>query len=484
MKSSNQPNKAFSGPELCAKEAHEIVNLLKKGEISPTELIDASSTRINQIGTATNAIPTRCEDRARAAIHDLGKQSQTHATEPGWLAGLPLGIKDLTPVAGVRTTFGSKGYTDHIPEKSAPVIERIEERGGLVVGKTNTPEFGAGANTFNEVFGRTPNAWNKSLNAGGSSGGSAVALATGQLWLAHGTDLAGSLRTPAAYNGVVGLRPTPGRVPGRGTDLLLNTESVEGPMARSVMDCALFLDTLSGYSTATPQTLDAPSTSFQEAVRRATPDIRIGFSMTLGGFAPVEKEMERALLAAMAQIEGAGIKVDEDEPHLPNLFDIYLTLRAMVWAGLLSPRPEEIKRHFKATLADNIDLGERLTVEKVYEAQRGRAAIYDIMAEYLGRYDVLACPVVGLMPGPLEEEYPTKIDGKPVENYVDWLRFAFLATTASLPAISIPVGLSPQGIPVGLQLIGPARGEAKVLQAAKVIEDALGGRFKTPIDPA
>mgnify|MGYP005711188929 FL=1 len=226
----------FTGPELCKYEAHEVVKLLKNGEVSPGELLDAATKRISQTGRLINATPTLCEDRARTAAKSLDSGPDSH---DGWLAGLPITIKDLNMVAGVRTTYGSKGFSDFIPEESDPLVELLEARGGIILGKTNTPEFGAGGNTFNEVFGPTLNPWDTSLNAGGSSGGAAASLATGEVWLSQGSDHGGSLRTPAAYCGIVGLRPSPGMAGGPGKDNAFMIEGTQGPMARSVMDLSL-----------------------------------------------------------------------------------------------------------------------------------------------------------------------------------------------------------------------------------------------------
>ena len=227
----------FTGPELCGLEAHEIVTLLKAKEISSADLIDAAVARIDQTGPVINATPTLCEARARAV--DLSNQDTTPA---GCLAGLPITIKDLNAVVNVRTTFGTKGLADFIPQHNDPLVDQLERQGAVILGKTNTPEFGAGGNTFNDVFGQTRNPWNTALNPGGSSGGAAASLAAGEIWLSHGSDHGGSLRTPAAYCGIVGLRPSPGIAGGPGQDTAFIIEGVQGPMARSVRDCALVID--------------------------------------------------------------------------------------------------------------------------------------------------------------------------------------------------------------------------------------------------
>ena len=473
----------YTGPELCRLEAHEVVALLKKKEVSPEELLDACLTRIAQVEPDVNATVTVCAERARDSLKALKSHQKAEGKNPGWLGGLPIAIKDLTAVAGVRSTWATKGLADYVPEASDPLVERLEARGGIVVGKTNTPEMGAGGNTFNDVFGITRNPWDTRKNAGGSSGGAAVSLATGEVWLSHGSDLAGSLRTPAAYCGVIGLRPTPGRAGGGPAPIAFSIEGVQGPMARTVMDTALFLDAMVGFDPRQPLTIEAPRDPFQKAVREAEPGIRIAYSPTLDGFADVEREIDEVLRAALKKTARNGAKVEEDCPPLPELYATYITLRAMLWAALPGRMPKEVQRNFKRTLRENIEVGRKLKADQIYDMQHNRSVLYANMEQFLTRFDVLACPVVGLEPGPVEVEYPTVVNGKPVSDYIDWLRFSFLATTTALPALSMPVGFTKSGMPVGLQLIGPPRGEAKLLAVARVIEESVGFLGRTPIDP-
>lgn len=471
-------------PELCRLTAHQMVGLLKKGEVSPAEALKASVIRIEQVEPAVNAMPTVCRDRAEQSLATLEQRASACAAEPGWLAGLPIAIKDLTPVAGVRTTWGTIGLKDFVPTESDPLVERLEQRGGTVIGKTNTPELGAGGNTFNAVFGMTRNPWDTSKNAGGSSGGAAVSLATGEVWLSHGSDLAGSLRTPAAYCGVVGLRPTPGRAGGGPAPTAFEIEGVQGPMARNVLDCALFLDAMAGFDPRQPISLEAPARSFQDAVLQDRIRPRIAFSADLNGFASVEPEIDGALRSGLAKAVSDGAEVDEDCPSLEGLERTYLTLRGMLYGAVNARFPDEVQRHFKPTLKENIEYGRQLDIEDVYDAQRNRTELYHIMRRFLNAFDVLACPVVGLEPGPVEEEYPSSVNGVAVNDYVDWLRFSFLSTTTSLPSISVPIGITKSGMPVGLQLIGPPRGEAKLLSVAGFIERSVGMAERLPIDPS
>ena len=462
-------------------QAHEVVDLLRKQRISSEELIDIASQRIDDVEPKVNALPTLCEQRARDALHQWREQP-FDIDEPGWLGGLPIAIKDLNAVKGVRTTFGTPGLADFIPDFSDPLVERLENRGGLVMGKSNTPEMGAGGNTFNAVFGMTRNPWNTSKNAGGSSGGAAVSLASGEVWLSHGSDLAGSLRTPAGYCAVVGLRPTPGRAGSAPADLGFNTEAVQGPMARSVMDCALFLDAMAGFNPASPISFPAPDAPFQDAVRRANNKVKIAYSPDLNGFASVSKEVDDILRRALVLVEKQGGIIDEQCPELPELGETYRVLRAMLWAAGPGYLPDQVQQAYKHTLQQNIEVGRQLHIDEVYRAQRARTVIFRNMYQLLLEFDVLACPVVGLVPGPVEEEYPKEIDGKVLTDYIEWLDFSYLSTATGLPSISVPAGFSDQGMPIGLQLIGRPRGEAELLAAARVVERAVGGPFG-PIDP-
>src|SRR5215510_6483088 len=277
--------------ELIRLSATEAVARLRRDEVSPLDLIDAAEARIAAVDGAVNALPTLCLDRAREHARDLMAGRRRDAeNEPGWLAGLPVAIKDLVDVAGVRTTYGSPIFRDHVPVVSHPLVERIERKGGIVIAKSNTPEFGAGSNTFNEVFGRTRNPWNTALTCGGSTGGGAVALATGMAWLAHGSDHGGSLRGPATLCSVVGVRPSPGRVTRGTANNLFSPLSVQGPMARNVPDLALALDSMAGFCPLDPLTFDAPTMSFSDAVAHPPRRLRIAWTANYGGRVPVDRE--------------------------------------------------------------------------------------------------------------------------------------------------------------------------------------------------
>lgn len=469
---------SYTGPDICRYEAHEVVGMLRNKQVSPRELLDASFARMDQVEPAINAIIAPCRERAYAAADRLDSSNADH---PGWLAGLPVGIKDLTPVEGVRTSFGTAGLADFVPAASDPLVTRLEDRGGIVTGKTNTPELGAGGNTFNDVYGPTRNPWNTAMNPAGSSGGAAASLATGESWLSHGSDHGGSLRTPAAYCGIVGLRPSPGRATGS-SEAGFIIEGQQGPMARSVRDCALFLDSMAGHQPADPLSYPADDIPFQEAVIRAEGPLRIAYSPDFGGVAQADHDMLTHLGGVLGNLQKNGSIIEETCPDLSQLDRTYHVLRGLMWATGTRNMPDHVTRHFKDTLANNIAFGKALSVEDIAVANLERTKIYNDMRALFSQFDVFACPVVGCMPHPVEEEWVRHVGNQELTGYMDWLRFAFLATTAGLPAISVPVGFGPGGMPVGLQLIGKPRGEAALLAAARIVEISVGGP-NAPIDP-
>lgn len=464
----------FTGPDLCTYEAHEVVGLLMRGEVSPQELLDASLKRCLEVEPVVNALPTLCFERAKQALNSIPKNSL--------LSGVPIAIKDLMAVGGIRTTYGTKGLADNVPVTSEPLVERLEANGAVVVGKSNVPELGAGGNTFNDIFGSTANPWNTTRNAGGSSGGAAAALATGEVWLAHGSDYGGSLRTPAAYCGVVGLRPSPGRAGGGGVLTAWNTEGAQGPMARSVTDCALLLDAMSGFDRGSPISIEKPEEPFLRAAGNPPDKLRIAYSPDLSGHGIVSTDVSKLLNDALTLVESHGNTVEEVVLQTSTLNATFRTLRGLGFLAEYSRMPDAIRQHLKSTILENVAYEKALTVDQIADAQINRSIIFNDISAVLNKFDVIACPVVGLTPGPLNEEYPTQIDGKPLGDYLDWLRFSNLATVTGLPAISLPIGFVPDGMPIGIQLIGPNRGEGKLLAVARAIEQIIDLK-NTPIDP-
>jgi amidase len=468
--------------DLTSLPAREVARLLERREVSPLELIDAALARIAAVDPLVNAVPTLCPERARArARRIMGMPAP--ADRRGWLGGLPVLIKDMVEVAGVRTTQGSPIFKDHVPERSAYEVERIEAKGGVVLGKTNTPEFAAGANTFNELFGVTRNPWNTALTCGGSSGGSAVALATGMVWLADGSDFGGSLRIPASFCGVVGLRPSPGRVPSGPSALPFATLSVEGPMARDVRDLALFLDTMAGFDPRDPRSFDAPAMPFAEAALRPVELRRVAFSPDLGGITPVDAEVAAICRRAALRFGELGAEVVEGSPDLGSATEAFTTLRAAQFVATKALLLERHRTLLKPEVIWNIEHGLRLDAATIGQAERQRGELQRAMAGFLEDHDLLLCPTVIVPPFPCEIRYLEALNGYRFPSYVDWFAITYAITLTGCPALSLPCGFTASGLPVGLQIVGPPRGEAKLLSAAAMLEDILGVALKAPIEP-
>lgn len=462
--------------------AREAVALLRRGEVSPLELIDAAEARIAETDAALGALPTLCLDRARRRAREImaAGDARAEAAGPAWLAGLPIVVKDLTDVAGVRTTYGSPVFADHVPDASDILVERLERNGAVVIGKSNTPEFGAGANTFNEVFGKTRNPWNTAMTCGGSSGGSAVALATGQAWLATGSDLGGSLRIPASFCSVVGLRPGPGRVARSGTPLPFDTLGVHGPMARTVGDVALMLDAMAGADPRDPLALPAPSVPFQAAAEAAETPARVAYSTCA---IPVEPAVADICRVGALRFSEIGAQVVETGPDLSDAPEIFQTLRGARYAATMAPLLEDHRDALKPEIVWNIEMGLALSADEIGRAERARAALCRRMAAFFSDYDLLALPAVIVPPFDVDIRYIEEAAGQKFDNYVDWLKITYAITLTSCPAISVPCGFTADGLPVGLQIVAPPRAEARLLSAAAALEAHLGLAGKLPIDP-
>jgi amidase len=468
-----------SDQALIRSTACAIVDQLNSGEVTPLDLLDALENRIAEIDGKTNALPILCFDRARTQAKAL---MQKPAGERGLLAGMPVPIKDLTNVAGVLTTQGSPIYKDTVPASSDIVVEQIEASGGVVYAKSNTPEFGAGAHTFNEVFGATRNPWNTSRSASGSSGGAAVALATGMAWLAHGTDMGGSLRNPASFCGIVGLRPSIGRVPHSPAFKIDRNLTVHGPMARNVEDIALLLDAMSGEHPADPLSLPRLPTSFLSAARSGKRPRRVAYSPDLG-ITPVDPEVAAITRKAASRFAEAGVIVEEAHPDLREAHECFHVLRAFDFAISKAALLRSKREYLKPEVIWNIEEGLKLSVEKIERAEAQRVAMAARTLEFFKTYDLLLTPATIVAPFPIENRYVAECAGKKFDNYVEWLGIVYAITLACCPALSLPCGFTASGLPVGLQMVAAPRGEAPLLAGAKVLEDILGVRGTTPIDP-
>src|SRR6185312_618457 len=426
-----------------------------------------------------NALPILCFDRARDHAKALMKKK---AAERGLLAGLPVPIKDLSDVASVRNTQGSPIFKDNIPARSDVMVEHLEDNGAIVYAKSNTPEFGAGANTFNEVFGATLNPWDTSRSAAGSSGGAAVALATGMAWLAHGSDMGGSLRNPASFCGVVGLRPSIGRVAHTPHFKVDRTLGVQGPMARNIEDVALFLDAMSGEHPSDLLSLPKLSTSFLAAARSGERPRRVAYSPDLG-ITPVDPEVAAVTRKAAERFAEAGVLVEEAHPDLREAHECFHVLRAFDFAISKAALLRTKRDQLKPEVIWNIEQGLKLTVEQLERAEAQRVAMTARTVEFFRSYDLLLCPATIVSPFPVENRYVAECNGKKFDNYVEWLGIVYAITLACCPALSLPCGFTKSGLPIGLQMVAKPRAEAELLAGAKVLEDILGVRGTTPIDP-
>jgi amidase len=465
--------------ELIHCSACEIVDKLHSCEVTPLDLLDTLERRIAEVNGAVNALPTLCFERARDHAKALMARPTTRR---GLLAGLPLPIKDLTAVAGVRCTQGSPIFKDHVPERSDLMVEQLEAKGALIYAMSNTPEFGAGANTFNEVFGATRNPWDTSRSAAGSSGGAAVALATGMAWVAHGSDMGGSLRNPASFCGIVGLRPSIGRVAHTPAAKIDRTLGVQGPMARNVEDLALLLDAMSGAHPADPLSLDAPADSFRAAARYGQRPRRVAFSADLG-ITPVDPEIAAITRQAALRFAEAEVAVEQAHPDLSEAHECFRVLRAFDFAVSKAGLLREHRALLKPEVVWNIEQGLQLSVEQLARAEAQRLALVARTVAFFEDYDLLLTPATIVPPYPVEQRSVSECAGQLFDSYFQWLAIAYAITLTCCPALSLPCGFTASGLPVGLQIIAPPRGEARLLAGARVLEQILGLRGSTPIDP-
>ena len=467
----------MSTSDLYRRTATEVVGLLKRGEVSPLDLIDVAAARIAATDGAINAMPTLCLERAR----DHAKRLMASG-EDTLLGGLPIAVKDLNEVQGVRCTHGSPIFADHISERSDLMVETLEARGAIVVGKSNTPEFGAGASTFNEVLGKTRNPWNTAKSVAGSSGGAGAALAAGQVWLATGSDLGGSLRTPASFNSVIGLRPSPGRVPHGPSDQAFNTMSVNGPMARTVADTALFLDAMATQHPEDPISLAAPAAPFVDGMAACPPPRRVGFSPNFG-IVPVDPEVVAICAQAAQHFAAAGAEVVEACPDFSEAIDAFQIIRAQSFATGMAGHLRDHRDKLKPEVIWNIEKGLALTADEIAWAELARGRLYHNTVRFFADHDLLLCPAAIVPPFDVDIRYIDEVNGEKFDNYVHWISITFAVTLTSCPAVSAPAGFTASGLPVGLQIVGPPRGEVQTLAAAALLEQATGISRQLPIDP-
>jgi amidase len=458
--------------ELNFATARDLARLVREREISAVELLDVHISQIERINPQVNAIVTLLPERARAQAA-AADAALARGEAVGPLHGLPIAHKDTTDTKGIRTTYGSPLFRDHVPESNALIVERIQQAGAIPIGKTNVPEFGAGSQTFNTVFGTTFNPYDLTKTPGGSSGGAAAALATGMHPIADGSDLGGSLRNPGGYCNVVGFRPSPGRVPKVSADAAWFDMTTHGPLARTVGDVALLMSVIAGPDNRSPISLDQPGSIFNVPLERDFGGVRVAWSRNLGGL-PVDPRTTAVLESQRGVFADLGIELVEDEPDLRDADEVFHILRAWEFTNGHGEQLDSCRDQLKDTVIWNVEQGRVLSGADIGRAYRMRSALYQRVQEFFSSYDFLLAPVSQVPPFPADVEYPTEIDGTAMGTYIEWMRTCSRITTTAHPAISVPAGFTPEGLPVGLQIVGAARDDFGVLQLAHAFEQATG----------
>ncbi len=456
---------------LTRKSAVELADLIKSRAVSPVEVLEAHLAAIARLNPTLNAIVTLVADGARHAA-EVAEVAVTRGDAIGPLHGLPFGVKDITRTAGIRTTFGSPLFRDFVPHEDAEVVRRLKAAGAIVLAKTNTPEFAAGANTVNPVFGATRNPWNPALSPAGSSGGSACAVAAGMLPIAQGTDFGCSIRIPAAFCGIVGIRPTPGLTPNYPMPLAWDPGQVNGPLARSPEDAALMLDAMVGFSRLSPISVAPPWKSAREVVAqtRDARGLRVAYVSDIAGIG-VDAEIDAVCRASAERLREAGASVEQIGFDVSDGRDPYQAWRGAWMVGQQFANLAHVEE-FGDNLKGSVKRGLKITVTDLAAAEQKRIELFLRFRDLFERFDVLLTPAAPVRPYPVEMNFPAEINGRKFENYVDWIAPAFLITLMSLPAGSVPAGKTRDGLPVGLQIVAPRFEEPLILSVAKLVQEA------------
>ena len=457
--------------DLCYLSALELRDHFVRRTLSPVEVTAVLLDRIAGVNPALNAFVTVTVEGALAQARKAEALYAAGNAPP--LAGIPFSLKDLTPTKGIRTARGSLLYENWIPNFDVPLTERLYKAGAVLLGKTNTPEFGAGSQTFNQVFGETRNPYDLSKTCGGSSGGAAVSVACRMLPFADGSDLGGSLRNPTNFCNVVGFRPSVGRVPSWPSESGWNSFAVDGPIARTVEDTALMLSVLAGPDLRSPISLPENGAVFRNSLERNLKGIRIAWSSDLGGL-PVDSRVTKTLEAQRAVFEDLGCIVEEGFPDFSDADEIFKTFRAWFYEMNLSSLLPEHRDKLKETVVWNIEAGMKLSGPELGRAEVKRTALFHRVREFMQNYDFLALPVSQVPPFPIEQEFVSEINGVQMETYLDWMRSCYFISVTGQPAISVPCGFTEDGLPVGLQLVGKPQDDLGVLQLAYAFEKASG----------
>ena len=454
---------------LSCKTAVELASLIARKEVGPVEVLDSHLAAISRVNPKLNAIVTLVADAAREQAREA-EAAVLRGDKLGALHGLPVVIKDITPTKGIRTTYGSPLFKDNVPSEDAEVVRRLKAAGAIVLGKTNTPEFGAGANTFNEVFGVTRNPWNPALSPSGSSGGSAVAVATGMAPLAQGTDFGCSIRMPASFCGIVGIRPTPGLTPNWPMPLAWDPGQVHGTLARTAEDAALMLDAIVGFSRISPISVAPPWASARAIVAKANDakGLRIAYVSDIAGIG-LEPEIDAICRAAAMSLRDAGAIVDEIAFDISDGKSPYQAWRGLWMVGQQFANLDRLEE-FGVNLKGNVKAGLKVSPLDFAACEQKRAQLFQRFAKFFEQYDLLITPQSPVKQFPVEMNFPTLINGRKLENYTDWIAGSFLITLMSLPGGSVPAGQTSDGLPVGIQVVGPRFEEPLILSVMKIVQ--------------
>jgi amidase len=454
---------------LSRKTANELASLIATRAVSPVEVLDSHLATIARVNPKLNAIVTLVADAARRSAKHAAA-AVMRGDKLGALHGLPVVIKDITPTSGIRTTYGSPLFKDNVPAEDAEVVRRLKAAGAIVLGKTNTPEFAAGANTFNDVFGVTRNPWNPALSPAGSSGGSAVAVATGMAPLAQGTDFGCSIRMPASFCGIVGIRPTPGLTPNWPMPLAWDPGQVHGTLARTAEDAALMLDAIVGFSRKSPISVAPPWASARDIVANArdAKGLRIAYVSDIAGIG-VEPEIDDICRASALSLRDAGASVEEIAFDISDGKSPYQTWRGLWMVGQQFANLDRLEE-FGVNLKGNVKAGLKVTPTEFAASEQKRAQLFQRFARLFEQCDLLITPQSPVKQFPVEMNFPTLINGKKLENYTDWIAGSFLITLMSLPGGSVPAGKTSDGLPVGIQIVGPRFEEPLILSVMKIVQ--------------
>ena len=460
--------------EICFSTATELADRLRRKEISARDVMEAHLAQIERVNPTVNAIVSQLPPEQSLQAADDADAALSRGENVGPLHGLPIAHKDTEPTKGVRSTSGSPIHAEFVPDYTSHHLERVQAAGAIMIGKTNVPEFAAGSHTYNPVFGATYNPYDQSKTAGGSSGGAAVALATGMLPIADGSDLGGSLRNPGNFNNVVGFRPSPGRVPNIPNGNGYNWISIKGPLARTVADTALLFSAMVGRDDRDPLLIDEPGEQFRKPLDRDFSGVKLAWSPDLGGL-PVDPRVSEVLAKAISVVQGE-LKADVDEatPDFTDVQYVFEVLRAYRMATNFDPIFEENRHQIKQSVIWNVEQGRSFSAIDVGRAEQKQAAYYQRMLAFLNEYEFLLCPVNQVPPFNVKIDYPTEVNGVPMENYIAWMKSAYYISTSGLPCISVPAGFTSDGLPVGLQIVGRPRDDFGVLQLAHAFEQATG----------